>query len=301
MKKRIIANNPNLLFYAVNTTYALDGVTNVINSQTKRAERIVLSDANDGNDFYCPEEFTASSISYTHEYNLFTETGKCQGWESLVLPFDVTEITHETKGIITPFGALQRGSEFENGTKPFWLYEYTTGGRFAESDGIKTNVPYILSMPNETKFSSEYILAGKVTFKSTNAIVKVTSGAKTVKSGNYTFTSNYQNGTSQSVYLLNVDRNYDGNPKGSVFVKSDLLECQPRPFEAYFQVSGSAGVKSYFSIFDGLTDGIRSMEPAKRNANAEYYQLDGTKRASLQRGFNIIRTPDGKTQKLLVG
>ncbi len=294
-----VANNPNLLFYATNTAYAPDGVTNIINSQTKQAERIVLSDAGDGNDFYCPEEFIASSISYIHTYQLFTVTGQCQGWESLVLPFDVTEITHETKGVITPFGALQIGHEFDNGTKPFWLYEYTTGGCFAEADGIKANVPYILSMPNEARFSDEYILAGNITFKGTNATVKATSGAKTVKSGNYSFTPSYQNGTSETVYLLNVEKNYDGNPKGSVFVKNNLLERQARPFEAYFQLSGSAGVKGYFGVFDQLTDEIRSIEPAKRNANAEYYQLDGTKRTSLQRGFNIVRTPDGKTQKVL--
>ncbi len=295
-----IPNNPNLLFYAANTANALNGVTNVINSQTKQAEQIVLSDANDGNDFYCPEEFTASSISYTHDYQLFTETGKCQGWETLALPFDVAEITHESNGVITPFGALQRGREFDNGTKPFWLYEYTTSGTFAEAESVKANVPYILSMPNEAKFLNEYILAGKVTFKGTNATVKPTLGAKTVKSGNYSFTPCYQNEISGTVYLLNVEKNYDGNPKGSVFVKNNLLECQTRPFEAYFQLSGSAGVKAFFSIFDELTDGIRLMEPAKRNSDVEYYQLDGMRRDKLQRGFNIVRTPDGKTQKALV-
>ncbi len=295
-----IADNPNLLFYTSNMVYAPDGVTNIINLQTKQAERIVLTDDGDNNDFYCPEEFTASSISYTHEYQLFTVTGQCQGWESLVLPFNVTEMTHETNGIITPFGALQIGREFDNGTKPFWLYEYTTGGSFTEAESIEANVPYILSMPNEVRFSDEYILAGSVTFKGTNVTVKATSGAKTVKSGNYSFTPSYQNGTQKTVYLLNVEKKYDGNPKGSVFVKNDLLERQPHPFEAYFQLSGSAGVKSFFSIFDELTDGIRSIEPAKRNANAEYYQLDGTKHDKIQRGFNIIRTTDGKVQKILM-
>ena len=218
---------------------------------------------------------------------------------ALVLPFDVTEITHETKGVITPFGALQIGHEFDNGTRPFWLYEYTTGGSFVEADGIKANVPYILSMPNENGISEEYILAGNVTFKGTNAIVKATSETKSVKSGNYSFMPSYGNDDSTDAYLLNVGQSYEGNPEGSVFVRSDLIGRQTRPFEAYFQLSGSAGVKSYFSIFDEMTDGIRSMEPAKRNGNAEYYQLDGTKRNKLQRGFNIIRTPDGKIKKVM--
>ena len=107
----------------------------------------------------------------------------------------------------------------------------------------------------------------------------------------------YTNDDSTDVYLLNVAQSYEGNPEGSVFVKG-LRKAHP--FEAYFQLSGSAGVKSFFSIFDELTDGIRSMEPAKRNGNAEYYQLDGTKRTSPQRGFNIIRTKEGKTHKVIL-
>ena len=152
-------------------------------------------------------------------------------------------------------------------------------------------------MPNEARFSDEYILAGSITFKGANATVKRNIDAKTVKSGNYSFMPNYENAESTSAYLLNVGQSYDGNPEGSVFVKG-LRKA--RPFEAYFQLSGSAGVKGYFGVFDQLTDEIRSIEPAKRNGNAEYYQLDGTKRDKLQRGFNIIRTKDGKIQKVLV-
>ncbi len=292
-----VGNNPNLLFYTSDVSNAPDGITNIINSQTKQAERIVLSDG-DSNDFFCPEEFTADEITYIHHYQQTTVTGRCQGWESLALPFDVTEITHETNGVITPFGAIQMGHEFDNGTKPFWLYEYTKRGIFNEAEGIEANVPYILSMPNEARLLDEYNLAGNITFKGTNATVKKTSNAKIIKSGDYSFTPSYQNGTSASAYLLNVDQKYDGNPRGSVFVRNDLLERQARPFEAYFRLNGSAGVKSFIGIFDELTDGIRSMDPAKHNGNAEYYQLDGTKRSNLQRGFNIIRTKDNKTQKV---
>ena len=295
-----IADNPNLLFYTTNLANALDGITNIVNKQTKSAEKIVLTDVGDVNDFYCPEEFKAAEITYTHEYKLFTEAGKCEGWESLALPFDVTEISHETKGVITPFGALQRGREYENGTKPFWLYEYTTGGRFEEAERIRANVPYIISMPNEAKLWKDYVLTGRVSFKGTNATVKVSSAAKVVKSGNRTFAPNFQTGLDESVYLLNTNDKYDGNPKGSVFVQSYLLERQAHPFEAYFEVENSAGVKGYFSVFDQMTDEIRSIAPVMHDGDVEYYQLDGTKHNKLQRGFNIIRTTDGKIQKMLV-
>ena len=301
-----VANNPNLLFYTSNPSYALDGVTNIVNMQTKQAERIVLTDAEEDNDFYCPEEFKASEITYTHEYKLFTVTGNCQGWETLALPFNVTEITHEKNGTIVPFGSLQIGYEFKEDNRPFWLYEYTTRGTFAEAENIKANVPYIISMPNEHKLWEGYILKGKVTFKGTNTAVKATSTSKIVKSGNRNFTPNYQNGTSETVYLMNITDSYDGYPKGSVFVKNYLLERNARPFEAYFELESGAGVKEYFSIFEQLADEIRTIEDTRwrekeqSESDKEYYQLDGTKRTKPQHGFNIVRTKDGKTLKLLV-
>ena len=301
-----VANNPNLLFYTSDPSYALDGVTNIVNTKTKQAERIVLTDAEEDNDFYCPEEFKANEITYTHEYKLFTVTGNCQGWETLALPFNVTEITHEKNGTIVPFGSLQIGYEFKEDNRPFWLYEYTTRGTFAEAEGIKANVPYIISMPNEYKLWEGYILKGKVTFKGTNTAVKATSTSKIVKSGNRSFTPNYQNGTSETVYLMNITDSYDGYPKGSVFVKNYLLERNARPFEAYFELESGAGVKEYFSIFEQLADEIRTIEDTRwrekeqGESDNEYYQLDGTKRTKPQHGFNIVRTKDGKTLKLLV-
>ena len=286
-------SNPNLLFYTSDAANVLDGVSNVINSQTKHAERIVLTDAND---FYCPEEFTTNEISYTHSYSQRTKIGTCQGWETIVLPFDVIEITHETIGAITPFGALQRGSEYEEDNRPFWLYQYSSNG-FVEADRIRANVPYLISMPNEARLGSEYILKGNVTFKGTNATVKATSTAKAVKSGNCSFTPNYEQENFTKAYLLNVNEDYDIYPEGSIFVKG-LRKA--RPFEAYFELEGSAGVKPYFGVFEHLTDEIRSIEPATHKGNVEYYQLDGIKRSKLQRGFNIIRTPDGKTQKVAI-
>ena len=298
-----VANNPNLLFYTPNTAYAPDGVTNVINSQTKQAERIQLTDDGDYHDFYCPEEFSADEISYTHNYKQQSKSGTCQGWEALVLPFDVTEITHEKNGAITPFGALEYGREFENeDTRPFWLYEYKDGG-FQEAASIKANVPYIISMPNEASLWRDYVLRGNVTFKGKDVAVKTTSSAKPVKSGVRSFVPNFQEEYNETAYLLNVGVSYNLNdqkkPEGSVFVK-ELRNAHP--FEAYFDLGSRVNTKAYINVFEELTDEIRSITNIRQrnDANVEYYQLDGIKRSKLQRGFNIIRTPDGKTQKVAI-
>ena len=288
--------NPNLLLYVTNVSSAPEGITNVINLQTKRSEHIVLTDEDETNDFYCPVEFMAGEITYMHTFNQRTQTGACRGWETLVLPFDVTDITHEANGVITPFGALDRGYEYVNNTRPFWLYQYSSKG-FMEAEGVRANIPYLISMPNEARLGREYIQKGKVTFKATNATVKATSTAKAVKSGNCSFTPNYQQAEMPTAYLLNVGEVYDVHPEGSIFVKNHR---SARPFEAYFEVEGSAGVKPYFGVFEHLTDGVRPIVPTSDHGNAEYYQLDGTKRTSPQRGFNIVRTKNGEVHKALI-
>ena len=75
------------------------------------ASSVVLAD--DGGKFYCPQAFTANSISYTHNYSMETG-GNGKGWETIVLPFDVKKITHTTKGEIVPFMAYTD----VNGTHP---------------------------------------------------------------------------------------------------------------------------------------------------------------------------------------
>ncbi|MBO4800779.1 MAG: hypothetical protein J5545_02810 [Bacteroidaceae bacterium] len=247
-------NNPNLLFYMSDTANALDGATNVIDNNTKRAARIVLSDASSRNDFYCPTAFTADEISYTHRYAQQTQDGTCRGWEALVLPFNVTSINHNVKGAITPFGSLELGHELEGGARPFWLYQFTTAGRFSEAAEIRANIPYIISMPNESNLSDYYILKGDVTFSATNATVQETATAVGVASGDHRFTPNYRHETLQDAYLLNVGESFENHVEGSVFAQ--LPNRTARPFEAYFDLGPDAGVKSCFQVFDE-TDGIK--------------------------------------------
>lgn len=51
------------------------------------------------------------------------------------------------------------------------------------------------------------------------------------------------------------------------------------------------------TIFAIYTDGVSAVQDD--NPDAEYYQLNGTKRNNLQRGINIVRANDGTTKKVL--
>ena len=112
-------SNPNLLLYVKDKAYKSSDIKNVVVNGV--AESIELTDAANGNDFYCPRTFTAKKISYTHDYKMETGFGESKGWETIVLPFDVQKYTHSTKGEVEPFTTWNTGSN----TKPFWLFELT--------------------------------------------------------------------------------------------------------------------------------------------------------------------------------
>ena len=63
-------DNPNLLVYVTEASKAPSGVQNVIIDGV--ASEIVLTDATGNNNFYCPQSFTAKSISYSRD---FSQTG----------------------------------------------------------------------------------------------------------------------------------------------------------------------------------------------------------------------------------
>ena len=284
-------NNPNLLFYTTNTTNVPASVTNVIDMTTYMAERIVLSDAEGGNDFYCPEPFMVKDISYTHSYEQATKIGTCQGWESIVVPFDVQTYTHETKGEIYPISTLLDEQIELDGDKPFWLYAFNSNDEFMEAEGIRANTPYILSMPNDPDYWDSYILRGRVTFSAKNIEVYPTREIMFVESPNRMFVPNYENVDYENpdMFLLNVGDAYDDHLPGSVF-SSERPARRARPFEAYFIPTGHNPVKRFMDVFGSEADAIREI-PVSVQTKEGVYDLMGrklNKDTQLTKGIYII-------------
>ena len=227
-------SNPNLLLYVTSANYAPSSITNVIVNNT--ANKIVLSDAVSGNDFYCPKDFTAKSISYTHNYLMTTGIGESRGWETIALPFDVQKISHSSKGEIIPFANWKSGDS----KKPFWLMTYGTGG-WINASSIEANTPYIISMPNHSDYKTEFRLNGNITFSSANVTVKKSDNILTGSYDGKTFIPSYTYTNNDGYYALNVNSDYvtyyGEYSEGSHFI-SGLRAV--RPFEAYMTSSSSA-------------------------------------------------------------
>lgn len=264
-------NNPNMLIYVKDAALAPANRDNVVIGGL--AKNIVLTDVESGNNnFYCPQEFTAEMISYTHEYRQQTEIGVARGWETIALPFTVQTITHEKNGVIAPFGN-------DASTKHFWLRQLTQQG-LAQARQIEANTPYLISMPNSDAYPVDFNQAGRVTFSSQNTVVPVTQlngmEAPTATGGMIMFLPCLQSQSAgEQVYALNVGEQRDGHPEGSIFVANYR---SVRPFEAFTVHHGDGPAPQFISVFEmnGGTTGIEDVERGMLNVE-RWYDLNGRK------------------------
>ena len=258
-------NNPNLLVYVTEASKAPSGIQNLVINGT--AEEIVLTDASGNNNFYCPQAFTAKSISYTRNFSQTTQIDVCRGWETICLPFTVQSIRHQSHGALTPFGGGDNGY-------PFWLRQLSGNG-LARATQIQANVPYLICMPNNTVYPSVYNQAGNVTFSASNVTVPVTS-AQTSSGAGVTLRAAFQQVAQGSgVYALNVGEARGEYPEGSVFEQNYR---GIRPFQAYTNHNSGTRFIALMSLGLGGDDttGIDAMimNDDERN-NDSWYSLDG--------------------------
>ena len=259
--------NPNLLLYVKSEAYAPTNVQNVIANGL--AKKIVLTDAASGNDFNCPEAFTAEEISYTHRYGMTTGIGECRGWETIALPFTVQKVMHQTKGQLVTFKQWDQSTS----AKPYWLYKLTYTG-FAEADFIEANTPYVISMPNHEKYFVDYILAGNVIFSAENATVKTSENLTMPTCNDKTFRPCFAKTAQSGVYAINAVNswvtNTGGYKEGSVFVEG----LRPvLPFEAYM-TTNAANAKGIIPIFETQPTAIREI-PMQGEKGVRIYTLSG--------------------------
>ncbi len=221
-----------------------------------------------------------NDIRYTRTFSQQTVPHECRGWETIVLPFTVQTITHATNGECIPFAA------YTAGLKPFWLCELTEQG-FKDSDSLRANIPYIISMPENEEYSPYYRLAGEVTFSARGIEVPATQ-LQTSHRGQSSFVPCF--GTvaqAEDVFALNV-----GEPRGA-YAEGSLFDRDYRdvyPFEAY-RTTTQAGVR-YMSIADDFDSNTGIMEMRDERMRSEkqsgaVYDLRGLRVKTPGKGLYI--------------
>ena len=259
-------NNPNLLVFVTEASKAPASVQNVVINGV--AEEIILTDATGNNNFYCPQSFKAQSISYSRDFSQTTELEVCRGWETIALPFDVQNITHESHGALVPFAGGNSGYHF-------WLRQLSENGLMSAAQ-IEANKPYLISMPNNSIYPSVYNQNGKVTFSASDVTVPETMPQSDSYAGVTLYATFQQVAQGSSIYALNVGEARGEYPEGSVFEQSyrDI-----RPFQAYTtHTAGTRGIITLESLGgNDNTTGIEEirMNSELRDSKGPWYSLDG--------------------------
>ena len=280
-------SNPNLLLYVNQTQYAPSSIKNVV--VNGNATSITLTDAASGNNFHCPQAFTAQKISYTHNYSMNTGIGKAQGWETIALPFDVQKVTHQSKGEIVSFANWRSG----DAKKPFWLMQLSGSG-WTMATSIKANTPYIISMPKNDEYKAGFWLDGRVTFSAENVNVAKTENLSIANYSDRTFVPIFTSlEKSNDVFALNVvndiERNSGGATEGSSFERNLRVV---HPFEAYMTSTSSArsigideGMATGIDVLMFTVDGLQFTD----DYSEEYYDLQGRRVKQPGKGVYIYK------------
>ena len=254
-------SNPNTLYFIGETDAIPSGLEGCNVVKAGLAEKVVLAD---GYDFFTPIAFHANDISYSRTPKLQT-SGK-GGWETIVLPFAVQEVSNATDNKVIDWfhRAADRG-------KNFWLKEYamqdTETGTvyFNHVEQFRPHVPYIIAVPSD-RWGVDNDLTGKeLRFHATN--VEVGTDAKLmVKSSVYRFEGSYVETSVGDVFVL--------NSQGSSFTRTD--KALLKPFRACFHPKGGGNALASLAIGDfTMVDGIDNVElPA---STADIYTISGVK------------------------
>ena len=257
--------------YVNDASLAPQSVQNVVVNGV--AKEIVLTDevgANDNNNFFVPQRFTAEKITYTRNFSQSTQPNVSRGWESISLPFNVQNIVHETKGDLSPFGSTAEG-------KKFWLRRLADNG-LTRALQIEANVPYVISMPNSTEYTDLYNLSGLVTFSAENTTVPVTTPQvlSLADSSIVMMPTMLRVNRSSSVWALNVGEVRGQYLEGSVFERDYRMV---RPFQAYTVHHSDSPAPRFVPLNDLMNGGATGIEDVRSKMEdgrgAQWYDLNG--------------------------
>ena len=230
------------------------------------AESLALAD---DKDFEAYEPFTAKTATYTRTLKEGTS------WATLCLPFNV-ELERQN------FRAFNLLSAADDIIK---LQEVETS--------IEAGKPVVIKM-NEGENTLSFTCSGAT-------IAPEAQTVQASENSSYKLTGIY----TQKVFDKTADNNCFIVKGGSlmnpamILSKTSTQTVGTKPFRAYMQEDGTEGGARAFSLsFEGEATAIKTLNSVDAD-NAEYYDLQGRRINSLQKGINIIKH-GGKATKILI-
>ena len=229
--------NPNILFWTTNSANAPEDARNIVVYSSidgafpdkGEAEEITLEA---GYPFNAHRPIETKQVVFSKLFGQETVPGKCQGWETIALPFTPDRMFHESGTEIMPF-SLWPG--VDEAPRPFWLYTAAEGSDWQPAERIIAGMPYIISMPNNPDYIYYYNLAGRILFMASDVTLGTEDSAPlTTTWKSRDFTATFMPVEERGILSLNVNGEENG-VSGSRFVP----DAETLPFGAYAKDSGS--------------------------------------------------------------
>lgn len=228
----------------------------------------------DGNDFYSPVDFTAQNVEFT--YNFTVAADGTNGWNTIMLPFDVTKVTADGVEKDWFHSSTDKG-------KNFWLKEYTgdegqtVNFDFVDEMKVKANIPYIVAFPGN-KWGNAWDMSKKeIKFIGKNVAVSNTKSPAVVTANNYRFVGSTTAQNTSNIYVLNAAGNQFVSGSGS------------GAFRAFFKPGIYDRSVNSLTIGSKPADGTTGIENIEnRKSEIEnYYNLNGQRVSQPAKGIFI--------------
>ena len=234
--KTIPNANPNLIAYNVPANVTVE---NAITAGCTK-------ELTESYPFYAPTALTMT-VSYVRSFTA-ASGDNVSGWQSIVVPFNVTAITATQDGntiTLVPFSAWDQTTE-STSARPFWLYK-ANGTTYEKASSIDANVPYLISIPNDPSYADFYNVSGSVTF--TGTALAVTSTTEGTLSGlGYHIVPNFD-GSKAGIYALNAAGSQweSGKSVNSFHAYATAMDASAPKFISIFGDAETTGIKDILS------------------------------------------------------
>lgn len=268
-------SNPNTLYIIGSGQTAPTGASNVLryDGSAYSASSIQLTD---GKDFYSPVDFTAVNIEFNYQFTVAADG--TNGWNTIMLPFDVSEVTADGTKI----------DWFHTGTdtgKNFWLKKFTSDDAnhvyFDYADELKANTPYIVAFPGN-KWGPKWDMSNKeLKFKGSNVQLHSGNTPATITGSSYRFVGSTQAVNTENIYTLNASgNNFVLNANGG-----------SGAFRAFFKPGTYDYTVTSLSIGNESdhTTGVQGLKEEPENTkDPKMYNLNGQRVAQPKKGLYIV-------------
>lgn len=254
-----VSSQPNCLIYA-RSDQGLSGTNIVIDGQCETLELTQEP-------FRVPEPFTARHASLTINPAYTTRTG---GWQTVAIPFDVSEVTASDKGTVRIETTVQSGD--------ILVRAFTSVGDGVVEFGklnqtrLQAYRPYALAVPGD-EFGSRSLQGQTLTFSGENVSLAPPDSAATITIDNYAFVGKMDNEPVDHAWIINYEGNgFDVWANGTPLTMRGYFTCADTTlyskgnFSFSTDISDAASSKrvlrvSGLEIEGGLT-GLSAASPA---------------------------------------